>query len=216
MCYKYLIFDLDGTLTDSSPGIFNALRYAFREMGEAVPADEALRLFVGPPLLEPLTALYGFSVEKAEEFVRIFRVYYDKKGVYENSPYTGVPEMLSGLAEAGFILAVATTKPERMAYRVTDHFDLTKYFSAIAGATSEHNSKADSIRLVFDRLGISGDKRGECLMIGDRRHDVRGAEECGIDCLGVRYGFSDGDELEKAGAKYITETVGETRRFFGA
>ncbi len=215
MNYRYLIFDLDGTLTDSSPGIFNALRYAFREMGEAVPADEALRLFVGPPLLEPLTALYGFSVEKAEEFVRIFQVYYDKKGVYENSPYKGVPEMLSGLVKAGFVLAIATTKPERMAYKVTDHFDLTKYFSAIAGATSEHNSKADSIRLVFDRLGISGDKLGECLMIGDRRHDAQGAKACGIDCLGVEYGFAEPDELKRAGAKHITRTVEETGRFFG-
>lgn len=214
MNYKYLIFDLDGTLTDSSPGIFNALRYAFREMGEAVPADEALRLFVGPPLIEPLTALYGFPMEKAEEFVRLFRVYYDKKGVYENSPYKGVPEMLSGLRAMGYTLAVATTKPERMAYRVTDHFDMTRFFSAIAGANSEHNSKADSIKLVFDRLGIAPGKRNECLMIGDRRYDVKGAKTCGIDCLGVKYGFSNGDELEKAGAKYITETVEETWQFF--
>ena len=201
--YTDLFFDLDGTLTDSGPGIMNALAYAFRRAGKAVPGREVLRRFVGPPLLESYQRFGGLTEQEARECIELYREYYSGQGLFENALYPGIPALLARLKGAGRRLAVATGKPEVYARRIAEHFGIAAYFDLVAGAAMDEtrSSKEEVIRYAMERLGIS--EPGAVLMIGDREHDVLGAKRCGMDCMGVLYGYGDREELERAGARYI-------------
>ncbi|MBQ9412925.1 MAG: HAD family hydrolase [Oscillospiraceae bacterium] len=205
--FSHLLFDLDGTLTDSKAGIANGVMYALAQFGIRVEDPGVLYSFIGPPLLESFQSVYGFSLERAREATAYYRAYYSEKGLFENAVYSGIPEQLEALRAAGRTLVLATSKPEVYARRILEHFGLDGLFSVIAGAALDESrgSKAAVVRYALERCGLPDPAR--VLMVGDRKHDVIGAAENGLDCLGVLYGYGSREELEQAGAKYIVETV---------
>ena len=206
---KYVLFDLDGTLTDSREGILNSIEYMLEYYGIHVEDQEQLVPWLGPPLKDSLMKYYGFSQEKALEGVEKYREYFDRQGIFENRVYPGIEEMLGRLRNMGCHLMVATSKPEVAARRVLEHFRLDSYFDYIGGATLDDSrvNKADVIRYVLDTNGITCGK--ETVMVGDREHDVRGARENGLQVIGALYGYGSREELEEAGADWIAKTVEE-------
>ena len=202
----YIFFDLDGTLTDSAPGILNSVAYALERFGIAVPAREKLIPFIGPPLLESFQKFSGLSAADAARAVGYYREYYPERGIFENSVYPGIPEALDALRRAGLRLVMATSKPEAYALRIAERFSLDAYFDQICGAAMDESRsrKAEVIRYAMDRCGLAEPAQG--LMVGDREHDVLGARECGLDCVGVLYGYGSRRELEAAGAALFAET----------
>ena len=210
MSYDVILFDLDGTLTDSAEGIVNSVVYALERKGVPYANKQELRRFVGPPLQDSFRDYCGFSDEQVKETVRIFREYFTEKGIYENSVYDGVKEMLDSLCRAGRTLAVATSKPELFAEQILARFDLAKYFSVIAGASMDGTTKPVVIREALRRLGVKASDR--VLMVGDREHDILGAKEVGVASLGVLYGYGSEEELRTAGADHIVKTPSEILR----
>lgn len=210
--YRYILFDLDGTLTDSSEGITKSVEYALNRFSITVRDRRDLLCFIGPPLHDSFMQFFGFSDEDAYTAVEYYREVFREKGLFENTVYDGIPELLEGLRAAGKNLVLATSKPEEFSRRILDYFDLTKYFDFIAGATfdSTRVTKAQVIEYALGGAGIRD--KASALMIGDRSHDVIGAHENGLDCLGVLFGFGTRDELEAAGADYIAETVKDIGR----
>ena len=203
MKYKYIFFDLDGTLTDSAPGITNSVAYALKKYG--IDADpKELIPFVGPPLITSFKERYGFSEEQAREAVVFYREYFADKGLFENIPYDGIADTLRRLREKGYKLVTATSKPEVYAVKIMEHFGLAKYFELIAGSSFDETrtEKYEVIEYAIEKLGI-GD-RSSILMVGDRWHDVSGAKEAGMDCVAVLYGYGDRTELE--GANYFASS----------
>ena len=204
MSYPVILFDLDGTLTDSAEGIVNSVVYALQQKGIHYENKQELCCFVGPPLQDSFRDFCGFSDEQSKEMVRLFREYFTEKGIYENAVYEGVPEMLEALQNAGCTLAVATSKPEAFAEQILVRFDLAKYFTVIAGASMDGTTKPVVIRQALQRLGLAASDY--IIMVGDREHDILGAKEVGIHSLGVLYGYGSEDELSKAGADHIVNT----------
>lgn len=210
--YKYIFFDLDGTLTDSAEGIINSIEYALGKFGIIVNDKSELGRFLGPPLVEAFMEFYGFSEEKAKETVVYYRERFSSVGIFENRVYDGVPSLLESLKRKGYTLVMATSKPEGFAKRIADHFDLTKYFTYIAGATFDGkiSTKTEVIEYAMDALKIADKK--EVLMVGDRHHDTEGAAAVGIDSLGVLYGYGSREELESSGATYIAASVSDIEK----
>ena len=205
---RCIFFDLDGTLTDSGPGILASVAYALGKLGVEPPEPEKLRPFIGPPLLWSFAHFYGFDEEKSREAVRLYREYFTAGGMFENSVYPGVPEALERLRCAPFRLAIATSKPELFSRQIIGHFDLDGYFEAVCGATMDETrtEKAEVIRYALETLGA---KAEESLMVGDREHDVLGAHTVGVPCLGALWGYGSREELTKAGADALAETPEE-------
>ena len=204
--WNTILFDLDGTLTDSQEGIINAISYALDYMGVHMERGELVK-FIGPPLMESLPEYCGFNLKQSEDAIERFREYYQARGWLENAPYPGVPALLRDLKAAGKELLVATSKPEAMAVQVLEHFGLAQYFERICGAPSsapDSTRKADVGRRAL--RGAADPSRA--VMVGDRRHDVAGAKENGLPCIGVLYGYGGREELEAAGAAVIAEDVG--------
>lgn len=203
--YDVFFFDLDGTITDSSLGITNSVMYALKRYGIEETDREKLYPFIGPPLTESFGKYYGFSKEQAVEAVGVYREYYTEKGLYENRVYDGFEETVGRLKNAGKTLIVATSKPEPFARTILEYFHLASYFDYIAGMELDggRGTKAEVIRYAMEVCGIQD--KSKALMVGDREHDVIGAKETGMDCLGVLYGFGNREELEKAGADYIVD-----------
>ncbi len=206
---EYILFDLDGTLTDSAPGIINSLIYALEKFDIHVDNRESLRVFIGPPLVDMMMQVFGFSKDTAEQALKFYREYFSEKGIFENSVYNGIEELLCGLKNDGYKLILATSKPELFAKRILEHFDLDKYFYFVGGSDMEGTrvSKDAVIKYVLSSLGIVD--ASSCIMVGDKEHDIIGARKCGIDCIGVLYGFGTKEELENANAAFIAETVDE-------
>ena len=201
--FDTVLFDLDGTLTDSGPGILNSVEYALRKYGRTGYRREELVPFIGPPLVESFESFIPCSHEDALKCLAYYREYFTDKGLYENSVYPGVEEMLAELKRRGYRIALATAKPEVFARKILDHFDLTKYFDAIHGATldEKRNHKADVIAWALTHTpGLV-----RAVMVGDRENDVSGAKVNNLDVIGVLYGYGDRAELETAGAKTIIE-----------
>ena len=204
---KYLLFDLDGTLTDPEEGITKAVQLALAHFGIQVEDRTSLRPFIGPPLWDQFQEYAGLSAEQSDEAVKVFRQYYLEKGVYENREYDGIRQMLGALKCAGYRLYVATSKPETTAGIVMKYFGFTDYFAYVAGADLEGTRvrKADVIRYLLEKEGIADP--GEAVMIGDRKHDILGAKEVGMDSIGVLYGYGSREEL--AGADWLVRTPEE-------
>ena len=211
MKFKYILFDLDGTITESGPGIMNSVAYALEKMGYEEKDREKLKRFIGPPLTDSMMKYYGMSEEDAAKAVRYYREYYTEKGIFENSVYDGFDESIKRLKEQGLILAVATSKPEPFARRIAEHFGFTGDYACVCGPTMDdaHIRKADVIRYALNTLEITEEEKHQVLMVGDREHDVLGAKENGLSCMGVLYGYGDRKELEEAGADYIAKTTAE-------
>jgi phosphoglycolate phosphatase len=202
--YKYLLFDLDGTLTDSQEGIINCVRHAAETMGFDMP--ERPERFLGPPLYDSFAEYCGLDGEQVLEAVRIYRERYRDIGLFENRVYDGIPEMLERLKNGGKELFVATSKPEVFAVRILEKYGLADYFRFIGGAdiNGSRNEKWEVIDYVLEKNGITD--RSAVLMIGDRYNDVVGAQKTGLRCLGVLWGYGPEEELLEAGADYIAET----------
>lgn len=205
---QYLLFDLDGTLTDPMVGITSSVQYALEKFGIHVRYLKELIPFIGPPLAESFQKFYGFSKEDAEKAIQYYREYYAPKGIFENEVYEGIPEMLAHLTEAGFTLLVATSKPTVFARKVLKHFGMEDYFSFVGGSEVDgsRTKKAEVISYILKTCGIEAK---EAIMIGDRRHDIEGGKACGLESVGVLYGYGTEQELTEAGADHIIRTVAE-------
>ncbi len=204
---KYLLFDLDGTLTDPKEGITKSVQYALKAYGIIEEDLDKLCPFIGPPLKDSYMEFYGFNEKDAQDGVYKYREYFSVKGWMENKEYPGIDRMLDALKKSGKHLMVATSKPELFAVKILKHFGMDHYFDFIGGADMEETRvrKADVIRYVLEKNGI--EHLEDVIMIGDRKHDVQGAKEAGVECIGVLYGYGDREELESAGADYIAESV---------
>ena len=205
--YKYILFDLDGTLTDPGLGITNAVMYALKKFNIELPDRSELYKFIGPPLLDSFEKYYGMSKEESQLALQYYREYFKPYGLYENTVYDGIEELLSELKERGKSLILATSKPEPFAVEILRHFGLDKYFDFIAGATMDEKrvKKAEVIQYALESCGIT--ELSRAIMIGDREHDVLGAKEVGLQSIGVLYGYGDYEELQAAGATYIVENA---------
>ena len=205
---QYLLFGLDGTLTDPMVGITSSVQYALEKFGIHVRYLKELIPFIGPPLAESFQKFYGFSKEDAEKAIQYYREYYAPKGIFENEVYEGIPEMLAHLTEAGFTLLVATSKPTVFARKVLKHFGMEDYFSFVGGSELDgsRTKKAEVISYILKTCGIEAK---EAIMIGDRRHDIEGGKACGLESVGVLYGYGTEQELTEAGADHIIRTVAE-------
>ena len=203
MAWDTILFDLDGTLTDSGPGILNAVAYAVGKLGLPAHERDFYRRFIGPPLQVSFQTWCGLDEAGARRAVEVYREYYNDTGIWENAPYPGVPELLGELEAAGKVLMVATAKPEESALRVLEHFGLMPYFRYVAGATPDesHDQKAQAIRRCLARSA------GTAVMVGDRSHDIRGAHENHIAAIGVLYGYGSRAEFEEAGADGIAADI---------
>ena len=211
--YSYVLFDLDGTLTDPELGITNCVMYALEKFGIKVEDRKSLRPFIGPPLMYSFQEFYGLSEEESKQAVVYYRERFPTKGLYENEVYEGVVEMLQALKAQGKKVVLATSKPEIYAIEILKHFKLMEYFDYVAGATLDgsRGEKADVITYALQMSGITDVSKA--VMVGDRNYDVLGAKENGLDSIGVLYGFGDYEELTQAGATYIAENVGDILKY---
>lgn len=206
--YQYILFDFDGTVFATEEGITRSVRYAINKVGLDAPLHE-LRCFVGPPLKDMFMERFGFDPEAAEQAVSDFRERYIPIGLYECSIFPGIRDLISDLKAAGFITGIATSKPQALAEKLLDSEGMLPLFDVISGSHGAGNdTKAQVLRVAMDALGADPERT---VLIGDTKYDVNGAGECGIDCIGVRYGYAAEGELEAAGPEYIADSVDDLR-----
>lgn len=198
--FETVILDLDGTLTDSAPGIINSIKYAVKKLGYRELTMPELRSCVGPPLAEHIMEILDISAEESLEFLKAYREYFAQKGIYENDVYPLIPEMLSQLRKMQLRLMLCTGKPEPYAREVLRHFSLIDYFEDILGPTfdGKYNDKAEGLAELLKRSGAKN-----CLMAGDRKYDIIAAKANGVMSAGVLWGYGTREELTKYGADYI-------------
>lgn len=203
---KAILFDLDGTLTDSGEGIINSVIPALEHYGIAIPPREELQVFVGPPLHDTFLR-FGVPADQLENATKIYRSRYIPIGKFENAPYPGIPELLEMLKSQGHKLFVATSKPEPMAVEILEHFDLAQYFDRICGASMDtsRSSKEAVIAYLLEQNGSAENM----VMVGDTKYDVIGAKAHGIPTIGVSWGYGEIDEMLEAGAAAIAHTTQE-------
>ncbi len=214
MKYRYVLLDLDGTLTNPEEGITRSFAYALEHMGVPVEDRRELRKVIGPPLMQSFDEFFHFTYEQALEATEKYRERYAVKGWLENEVYDGVEEALKQLSEAGAKLILATSKPERFAVPIMEHFGLAKYFTMLCGAddyTEKRSTKEQVVRYALEQNGITD--IGEVIMVGDRKYDVVGAATVGISTIGVLYGFGDEQELSEAGAIKLVKTPQELAEY---
>lgn len=209
--YKYILFDLDGTLTDSAPGITACIKYACGKMGIECPDDAVLSTFVGPPLLDMMQKTFSLSDAEAEKMLGFYRERFSTVGLFENSVYPGVRKMLASAKKAGKKLALATSKPEIYAVRILEKFSLSDYFDAITGSelSGDHVKKKDVMAISMQKLSAA---KGETLMIGDRRFDLEAANDLGVDALFVSYGYAEKGEEAPFSPKFTASDPAEVEK----
>lgn len=224
MKYTVVLFDLDGTLTDPGEGITNSVMYSLKKYGIEVTDRSTLYRFIGPPLHESFENYFSFSHEKAMEAVGYYREYYAEKGIFENGVYEGIRPMLDTLKEKGVLCLVATSKPEKYARQILEHYELADYFRYVAGAGMDgsRTDKAEVIAYALEHMPENTDQY-RILMVGDRLHDIVGAQKNRIDSVGVLFGYGSEQELKEAGADYLAKNteeligiiLGERRKEYG-
>ncbi len=210
--FKYILFDLDGTLTDPAIGITNGVMYALQKFGIKVNDQKELYCFIGPPLVDSFAEFYGFSKEDAEQAVVYYREFFSVTGIYENEVYDDIKDVLSTLKNQGKKLILATSKPEKYANIILEHFGLAKYFDCVVGATFDGslNYKSDIIAVALKRGGVEDKSRA--VMIGDRHHDIEGGKANSLATMGVLYGFGSLEEFKECGADFVAETPADILR----
>ena len=206
---KYILFDLDGTVTDPMIGITKSVQYALNKFDIEVEDLNELCKFIGPPLKDSFMNFYNFTEEDALNAITYYREYFSTKGLYENTIYENFEDMLISLKEKNKTLIIATSKPTVFAEKILEHFNLKKYFDFIAGSNLDNTrtKKADVISYALEQQGIT--EVSEIIMIGDREHDVIGAKALNIESIGVLHGYGSYDELSNSGANYIVKDVKE-------
>lgn len=209
--YKLCLFDLDGTLTDPKEGITKSVQYALNSFGIKVGDLDELIPFIGPPLRDSFQSIYGFTAEQAEIAVAKYREYFSETGIFENAPYAGIAELLAELKDNKIKLAIATSKPTVFAEKIAAHFGLAHYFDLIAGSEIDgtRSRKSEVISYVLESFPIHYARHA--VMIGDRKYDIIGANEMGIDSIGVLWGYGSSDELKEAGAVDLAQAPDELR-----
>lgn len=207
MKYKYVLFDLDGTLTDPEEGITESIRYALSFFGIEECDRSKLRLFIGPPLKSSFQEFYGMDGDQVDLAIAKYRERFADKGLYENAVYVGIEKLLASLKEAGAYVALATSKPTVYALRILEHFGLDRYFDFALGSELDgtRTAKADVVAEVIAHF--SETDLTKFVMVGDRSHDMIGARSNGIDSIGVLYGYGLREELVENGATYVAESV---------
>ena len=208
--YKVILFDLDGTLTESGEGITKSVQYALERIGKPEADLEKLKVFVGPPLMEMFMKYAQIDEETAKKAVEIYRERYS-----ENAVYPGIEDMLAQLEKKGYILAVASSKPEVYVRQILDHFGLTRYFTEIGGSelNGRRTNKTEVIEDVLKRLNM--DKhRDQVIMVGDKEHDVYGARKAGLECIAVSFGYGTEEELKQAKPLKIVDSAEGIVDFF--
>jgi phosphoglycolate phosphatase len=207
--YQYILFDLDGTLTDPGVGIINSVRYALHQYG--LDGDpEFLRRFIGPPLIDSFMEYYGFTEEQAREAVEYYREYYRTSGIIENQVYPGIPQLLKTLDERGKKLVLATSKPTAFARQVLAHFQIDRYFAdkLVIGSYLD-GRRTNKAEVIAAALALLPPEKEKTVMVGDRKFDIEGARANGIAAIAVTFGYGERAELEAAGPTYFAHTVPE-------
>ena len=212
MEHDYILFDLDGTLTEPAEGITNSVCYALKKFGIESKPENELR-FIGPPLHKSFQMFYGMNEEDSFKAVDYYREYFAPKGIYENRLYDGMAEALDKLILKGYTLAVASSKPEVFVRQVLEYFHIDNRFEEIVGSelNGERTDKAEVVAEALRRLDAVAD---DCCMIGDRSHDIEGAHKCGVLAAGVLWGYGSREELKAAKADAIFESIEQMVRFF--
>ena len=202
---------MDGTLTDSGEGITKSVQYTLEKYGITEPDLNNLRKFIGPPLIDSFMKYYGFSKEESVRARNIFNERYQPIGWMENRPYDGIEAVLDELQKAGIMMGVATSKPEGVANKVLEYFDLKKYFSVICAAPNNglNGEKPGRIKAAIEEAKTLGCEVKNAIMVGDTRFDVLGAHECGIPCVGVTWGFAVEGEFEACDTEFVVDTMEE-------
>ena len=213
--YSAILLDLDGTVTDSAPGITDTLAWTFTQLGMPVPSPEELLTYVGPPLLDSFRDLAGLTLEQRERALEVYRVRYLDRGAYDSVLYPGMGLLVRDIAEAGIPLSLATSKPELPATLMLEHFTIAEHFDLITGASEDEvrSAKADVVAEALVRLRGIGADLSRPIMIGDRIHDIEGAAVHGIPTIAVTWGY--GDDAEHQQAHAIARDVDELRELLG-
>ena len=213
---EYLLFDLDGTLTDPKLGITGCVQYALKAFGIEEPDTDKLEAFIGPPLAQSFVEFYGFDEDKANAAVEKYRERFRDTGIFENEIYAGIPQMLKKLKLRGIHLGVASSKPTEFVERILEHFGIREYFEVVVGSEMDgsRSEKKDVVLEALRRFEKKGSvQKQKVFMIGDRKYDVEGAHALGVECVGVTFGYGSMEELMEAHADYIVRSVEELRRF---
>lgn len=217
--FKNVLFDLDGTITESAPGVTRSVQYSLAKMGIDEPDLKKLEYFVGPPLSQSYMELYGFDKAQCDTAIEYYRERYSTTGIFECEPYAGIPELLYDLQAAGVRLAVASSKPQDYILQILDHFHIHDAFAVVVGPgmgddgdkmENGNECKERVVRKAVELLGIAG-AGDQAAMVGDRAFDIQGGISNGITPIGVVYGYGTRPELEEAGARYVVDTVAELR-----
>ena len=205
----YILFDLDGTLTDPKTGITRSVQYALEKYGIRIENTDELCPFIGPPLKESFIKFFGFDEEMASDAVAKYREYFATIGIYENIIYEGVPEMLEALKDNGKDLILATSKPTVYAKKILEYFEIDKYFRFISGSELDgrRTNKAEVINYALRNCQI--DDLSSVVMVGDRKHDILGAKQVGVLSVGVLYGYGSYEELTKTSPDKLVSSIGE-------
>jgi len=206
------LFDLDGTLTDPKVGITKSVGYALNSFGIRVADIDDLKKFIGPPLRDSFREHYNFSAEETEKAIDKYREYFSETGIFENTLYGGIIDMLDRLKDKKITLAIATSKPTVFAARIAEHLGFRKYFEIIAGSELDgaRSRKGEIINYILD--AIDPERKKSAVIIGDRKHDIIGGRETGIDSIGVTWGYGSRSELEEAKATWIVHSTDELYR----
>lgn len=208
--YRALLFDLDGTLTDSAPGIFRCVSAALLQLGMPAPPQTDMRAMIGPPLHETFERYLG-SPDLVEQAIAHYRACYAASGMYESAVYPGIPDLLADLHAAGARMLLATSKPQVYAAQIIEHFGLLPCFLYVGGASLDA-SRRSKTAVIGSVLGyLSPDERRSCVMIGDRQQDIAGAQAHGLPAIGVRYGYAEAGELEASQPALIVDRVADLR-----
>lgn len=213
--FDYILFDLDGTLTDPKIGITSSVQYALRALGIDEPNLDKLEPFIGPPLADSFKEFYGFTPEQTRLAIEKYHERFDKQGIYENELYEGIDKMLALLKENGKMLAIASSKPTPLVIRVLEYFHLKEYFDDIVGSEldgrrgKKEEVVEEALRLMVPDALSAQERKERVAMVGDRKFDVEGAKAFGLTSVGVSFGYAPEGELEAAGADYVVDTVSE-------
>lgn len=207
-----VLFDLDGTLTDSALGMIEGFRLVFDHFGVEQPDEAEIRSNLGPPLAVTWREHYGFTDEQIAEALGVYRDYYHDQGMFVNEVFPGIPDLLTELSASGFTLATSTSKPEYSATRILQHFGLDEHFTFIGAATLDGSRDAKALVIGHTLANLEANAQSHSIvMVGDRSHDVHGAREHGIDTIGVLWGYGSAEELDEAGAVALAQDAGQLR-----